>query len=146
MRYLANIDSRCTDVIFSKHRLGVYGCDMYDPDAIFMTRMRYFASEPVWEWNRLSSHSSMRLRHNTSHGSFLGPPHSRDNPLFNLTKNFSELACIQRVCSISRKKRSKDNISKIVRMKVYICGGCGGRNGLYSSELALHIKEAWWIN
>ena len=26
-------------------------------------------------------------------------------------------------------------------MKVYICGSCGGGNGLYSSELALHKRH-----
>ena len=31
--------------------------------------------------DRLSSHSSMRLRHKTSHGSSPCPPHNRDNPL-----------------------------------------------------------------
>ena len=29
MRYLAKIDSRSTDAIFSKHRLGMYGCDIW---------------------------------------------------------------------------------------------------------------------
>ena len=35
----------------------------------------------VRERDRLSSHSSMRLRHKTSHGSSPCPPHNRDNPL-----------------------------------------------------------------
>ena len=38
MRYLANIDSRCTDAIFSKHRLGMHGCEQTStPNA----RLRY---------------------------------------------------------------------------------------------------------
>ena len=35
----------------------------------------------VVNWDRLSSHSSMRLRHKTSHGSSPCPPNNRDNPL-----------------------------------------------------------------
>ena len=39
------------------------------------------AFQAVFTRDRLSSHSSMRLRHKTSCGSSPRPPHNRDNPL-----------------------------------------------------------------
>ena len=42
-----------------------------------------------------------------------------------------------------KEKENKD-ISKIVRMKVYIRRSCGGRNWLYNSELALRERHGGW--
>ena len=50
MRCLANIVSKCTDAMFSKHRLEVHSCDIYSVSTPHETR-RYLAniaSSPFW--------------------------------------------------------------------------------------------------